>query len=188
MAHPARKPRMITVAEFQDMDFGDERRWELIDGVPVAQAYPAPAHSAVQAALAVEIGGALRSRRSTCRVLTEAGIRPAFDPTHNYRVADVAVTCEPYDRDARETREPVLLVEVLSPSNEAEQRAKLHVYAAMPSVREILFIDSREPRAELHRRDADGRWPDGPTVLTGDDPVVLETVDLTVPLSDLYPR
>lgn len=187
MAHPMKKPALMTIDEFRRTEFGDERRWELIDGVPVAQAYPSPAHSAVQLALGSEIRSALRRRGSPCRAMTEVGIRPAFDPTHNYRVADVAVTCEPFDRDAKDTREPVLLVEVLSPSNEAEQRAKLHVYAAIPSVREILFIDSRQPRAELHRRDAAGRWPDGPTVLEATDMLELDTAGLRLPLAELYP-
>lgn len=187
MGKPARKPALMTVAEFLGTDFGDERCWELVDGVPVAQAYALPAHSGVQGTLTGEIYAALRARESRCRVLPEAGLRPAFNPNYNYRVADIAVTCEPYDVDAKATREPVLLVEILSPDNEAEQRAKLHVYAAMPSVREILFLDSREPRGELHRRDADGRWPDGPAVLGADDPLTLETVGLTVPLAALYP-
>nr|WP_245986650.1 Uma2 family endonuclease [Azospirillum thermophilum] len=81
---------------------------------------------------------------------------------HNCRVADLAVTCEPFDPEALYTTAPVLLVEILSPTEEKAQRAKLHAYAAMPSVREILFPDSRAVRAELHRRDADGRWPEAP--------------------------
>lgn len=181
---------LVTVKEFLAMSFRDDRRYELLDGEIVAQAYPIPAHSTLQGALARHIGNALdgwnRRHGTTCSALTEAGIRPHFDPAHNFRVADVAVTCEPFDPDVPYTTAPILLIEILSPGDEAKQRAKLHVYAAMPSVREILFLDSRAVRAELHRGDAGHLWPEGPEVLEGDAPLRLETVGLEMPLSELY--
>ncbi len=80
----------------------------------------------------------------------------------------------------------MLLVEILSPTEEKAQRAKLHAYAAMPSVREILFVDSRTIRAELHRRDSDNLWPAAPEVLEEDGRLVLETAGLDMPLAELY--
>jgi Uma2 family endonuclease len=190
MALAARMTPLVTVDTFLALSLDGDARHELIDGEIVAQAHPSPAHSTLQGALARHIGNALdaRNRRSGtwCRVLPEAGIRPYFDPTHNYRVADLAVTCEPFDPLAPYTTAPILLIEILSPTEEAKQRAKLHVYAGMPSVREILFLDSLSIRAELHRRDAEGRWPERPAVLVGDDALALETVGLEMPLSILY--
>ncbi|MBP2301496.1 Uma2 family endonuclease [Azospirillum picis] len=164
---PARRfTPLVTVEDFLATEFAGEARYELVDGEVVGQAHPSPAHSALQVELGAALREALRDRArrdgTRCRALSEAGIRPQFDPTHNYRVADLAVTCEPFDPDVSFTVAPVLLVEILSPTEEKAQRAKLHVCAAMPSVREILFLDSRIIRAELHRRDADGRWPVAP--------------------------
>jgi Uma2 family endonuclease len=190
MALAARMTYLVTTDAFLGMSFGDDARYELVDGEVVAQAHASPAHSTLQGELGWHIRSALdgRNRRegTRCRVLPEAGIRPNFDPTHNYRVADLAVTCEPFDPAAPYTTAPVLLIEILSPTEEAKQRAKLHVYAGMPSVREILFLDSLAIRAELHRRDGAGRWPERPAVLVGDDPLVLETVGLELPLAVLY--
>lgn len=190
MAKALRKVSLTTVDEFLAMSFDGDTRYELVDGEIVAQAHPSPVHSGLQAACGEALRAALRDKGkrdgSRCNAFTEAGIRPQFDPTHNYRVADVAVTCEPIGPHVSYITAPTLLIEILSPSEEKEQRAKLHVYAAMPSVREILFLDSQSVRAELHRRDTDNLWPERPQVLEGDDPLVLEGAGLEMPLSDLY--
>lgn len=184
--------RTVIVPEFLAWTPPDERRYELVDGEIVAQAAPSRAHGVIQAALARHLGNRIedRNRRDggRCQVITEPAVRPLFDPAHNFRVCDLAVTCEPFDPDTPHLTAPVLIVEVLSPNNEREQRQKLHLYAALPSVLEILYVDTRSIRAELHRRGPDGRWPDGPTVIVGDEPLTLETAGLTLPLSDLYPH
>lgn len=56
----------------------------------------------------------------------------------------------------------------------------------MPSVREILFLDSRIVRVELHRRDTDNLWPAAPEVLEEEGRLVLETAGLDMPLAELY--
>lgn len=195
MAAPARSPRhdppRMTVAEFLAAPLAPGRRWELIDGAPVSQASPHKRHGALQGALVRHLGNALEGRHGRagpCRPVTEAGIRTRLDPEHNYRVADIAVTCEPFGPDDPPWVEaPVLIVEILSPGQEREQRAKLHLFAALPTVREILFLDSRAVRAELHRRAPDGGWPPAPALLAGEEAVLrLETAGLELPLARLY--
>jgi Uma2 family endonuclease len=190
MAIPMPKAGFLTVVEFMKLDLDDRYRWELIDGEPVAHAAPKPAHGRIQARLSRFIGTRLdelnAAHGTDCLPVTEAGIPTPLDPDHNFRVADIAVTCEPHDPEDAFTRSPILLVEILSPGEEARQRAKLQMFAALPSVREILFIDSLSIRAELHRRNGDGSWPPHPLVLSDGDILTLETVGLEVPLVSLY--
>lgn len=187
---PLRRMPLVTLEEFLATRFDGDTRYELVDGEIVAQAHPSPVHSGLQSALSRHIGNSLDARNrkagTSCVVMSEAGVRPQFDPTHNYRVADVAVTCEPMGPHIAYITAPVLLIEILSPHEEAAQRAKLHVYAAMPSVREILFLDSQAVRAELHRRDADNLWPVAPAILVEGDTLVLESAGLEMPLDELY--
>lgn len=182
--------RMMTVTEFLGLDLGADCRWELVDGEPVAHAAPRPAHGTLQAALTRHIGNRLEERNdrdgSACRAMTEAGIPTPLDPEHNFRVADIAATCEPHDPDEPFTRQPFLIVEVLSPDEEPRQRAKLQMFSALASVREILFLDSRAVRAELHRRKPDGTWPSRPDIIEGNAPLRLDTIGLEIPLSRLY--
>lgn len=56
--------------------------------------------------------------------MTEPGIVPRVRANRNYRVADLGVTCAP-PSDAPMVAEPILLIEILLPSNEADTRANI---------------------------------------------------------------
>ena len=112
MAEPA--IRRLSLAEFLRWEDGTDTRWELVDGVPVAMAPPAVAHGIIAARLIARIDAALRERRA-CVVQSEAGITlPDRDDT--CYIADLAVACTPIERGQQLMREPLLIVEVLSPS------------------------------------------------------------------------
>jgi Uma2 family endonuclease len=56
-------------------------------------------------------------------------------------------------------RNPVLLVEVLSPSTRDYDRgAKLDHYRQLASLRHVLILDEPERRVEHHHRGDDGTW------------------------------
>jgi Uma2 family endonuclease len=105
-------PQTVTLAEFLEWDDGTDRRYQLVDGVPVMMAPTLEAHGE----LALNIGAEIRSRlQSPCRVIAEAGVTvPARRDT--FYVADLAITCAPREPGRRMLAEPVVIVEVLSPS------------------------------------------------------------------------
>jgi|SRR6516165_11040510 Uma2 family endonuclease len=118
MAEPA--IRRMTLGEFLHWEDGTDTRYELIDGFPMAMAPPARAHGMLCARLAGAIDAALRSRRP-CSAQTAAGIaRP--DRSDTCYVADVAVTCRPYQQGEQLVEDPILVVEVLSPGTERHDR------------------------------------------------------------------
>ena len=89
-------------------------------------------------------------------MISEAGIAIP-DRSDTYYVADLAVTCAPREAGRRMVAEPVLIVEVLSPStSQVDRFRKVADYRALPSVLEILVVFSDERRVELQRRGADG--------------------------------
>jgi Uma2 family endonuclease len=54
---------------------------------------------------------------------------------------------------------PVLLVEVTSPSTEDYDRGeKLDHYKRIPSLHEVVFVSHRERLVEVLRRETDGSW------------------------------
>jgi len=115
--------KRMTVAEFLRWEDGTDTRYELRDGLVVAVAPPAPPHGLLAAQLCIRIGAALQSRRP-CMVQVEAGIaRPGRDDT--CYVADLAVTCTSPLRGDQLIRDPVLVVEVLSPSTGLQDRQKI---------------------------------------------------------------
>ena len=181
MAEPA--IRRMTLEEFLHWDDGTDTRYELIDGFPVAMAPPAEAHRILAVRLVSRIDAALAGRRP-CNAQIEPGVvRP--DRADSYYVPDIAVTCEPNEPGRQAMVDPILIVEILSPSIErTDRRLKLPIYQAMESVREIMLIDADSHHAELYRREND-RW--GIQLVRGTEAsLVLTTVDLRISMSELY--
>ena len=118
-------------------------------------------------------------------MIAEPGVVPRVRADRNYRVPDLGVTCARPSLDLM-VSEPVLLVEVLSPSNEADTRANIWAYTTIPSVRELLVVNSTRIEAELLRRDSNGVWPEQPELIGPGGTLTLASVDLTIPLTALY--
>ena len=178
MASPA--PKRMTLAEFLDWDDGTDRRYELRDGVPVMMAPTLEAHGELAAALALQIGSRVKP---PWRVISKAGIIIP-DRADTYYVADLAVTCAPREPGRRMVAEPVLIVEVLSPSTgEVDRWRKVADYRTLPSLREILVVFSDERRVEVQRRTPDGwRVED----LIGQAAIALSCCDAPIPLDAVY--
>ena len=181
MAEPAL--RRMTVEEFLRWDDGTDTRYELVDGFVVAMAPPAPRHGQLALALGSEIRSALRNR-SGCSAHSEAGIaRP--DRADLCFVADIAVTCDRPKPDDRLISNPILIVEVLSPgTNGFDRNVKVPEYRQIPSVQEILLLDSESAFAEILRRDGE-RWIT--EIVQGTEASLsLTSVPLTVAMSELF--
>jgi len=173
----------MTLEEFLSWDDGTETHYELIGGFPVAMAPPAAAHRILAMRLGSRIDAALASRRP-CNAQADAGVlRPERADT--YFEADLVATCEPHEIGQQAVKQPILIVEILSPSTERhDRRVKLPVYRQIPSVEEILFIASDGIYAELHRRSG-AQWLI--EILRGDEAMLtLASVGITIPLADLY--
>ena len=75
---------------------------------------------------------------------------------------DLAVTSEPVSTADRLLHTPLLIVEILSPSDWRRTWANVALYTTISSVREILVLHTAKDRAVLLRREADGTWPNNP--------------------------
>ncbi len=169
---------------------GDDRRhgWQLVDGEPRAMAPANATHGAIQARLAFLITRVLDVRAGSCIVVTEPAIRPRIRARSNLRVPDLAVTCTPIEPGQLVLQEPILIVEILSPTNESDTWENVWAYVSIPSVQEILVVRSTSIAADLLRRSPDGSWPEEPTKLGPDDSLHLDSIGLTCPLADVYAR
>jgi Uma2 family endonuclease len=82
--------------------------------------------------------------------------------------------------------EPVVLVEILSPSNEAETRANVWAYTTIRSVAEIAVLGSTEVAAEVLRRRPDGTWPERPEAVGAGGELRFESVGFAAPVVAAY--
>jgi Uma2 family endonuclease len=79
-----------------------------------------------------------------------------------YAYPDVTVVCDPPDfaDDTFDTLlNPVLLIEVLSPSTEGFDRgAKFQLYREIDSLQEYLLVSQSSPRIEHYSKQNSGMW------------------------------
>jgi Uma2 family endonuclease len=176
--------KLLSVEEFLDSCPNDQRHYQLIDGVIVAMAPPAIPHQIIASRLTAHIVSAVDANRPGCSTRSQAGIAPQGLAGRNHFETDITVTCEPggYKGIAAE---PVLIVEIQSPSTERDDHfVKLPHYQRLPSLQEILYVESQRVAATLYRRAGEG-WEtielDG-----GDARLQLETIGLDLLLSALY--
>jgi Uma2 family endonuclease len=172
--------KRVTVDEFLSWDGDPNRRYELVAGAIVAMAPPSSFHSVIAANTIGLIGQKLKA---PCRAASEAGIRFSWRNDAYYQ-ADIAITCTPVVRGDWALPNPIVIVEVFSPSTMAHDKAvKLIDYRRIPSVDAIVFIDSDEKRVEFWRRGPD-LWT--VTELEADDVLPFDMLGFDIPVEALY--
>ena len=129
--------KLLTVAEFLNSCPNDDRHYQLIDGVIVAMAPPAIAHQRIAGEsdrrnLRIFYAQTGRIARSAVR----PGLRRRVWAGRNYFETDIVVTCQ-FANDYRGINaEPLLIVEILSPSTERDDHfVKLPQYGRSPASR-----------------------------------------------------
>jgi len=149
MAEAARQP--MTVAEFLDFDDGTDTRYELVSGQPVAMNPPKGPHVEITTRLVATFA---RRLTAPCRPIVTGGV--AHDPHDTtFLLPDLFVTCAPTPPSGL-FDQPRLIVEILSPSIEADDRStKLDFYKTFHSLQAILFVWQDSRRIESHERGAD---------------------------------
>jgi len=183
----AKLPFRMTVRDFLDWESGDGLRYELVDGEPRAIAPAGAIHGFLQNEMGSVIRNHLLSHRPGCVILANPGIVPHLMSAHNVRVPDLAVTCSGLMPGQATLPDPVLVIEILSPSNHAETWSNVWAYTSIPSVQEILVLHSGRIAAELLRRAEGGGWPDEPEAI-GDAALRLTGIDFEMRLAELYAR
>jgi Uma2 family endonuclease len=180
-------PARMTLPEFLSWDAADPSgvSWQLVDGEPVVMAPGSETHAALQGEIGRLLGNHLVEQGGPCRLLGQPGIVPRVRSHSNFRVPDLGVTCSAPSLGLM-VPDPILLIEILSPSNEAQTRANIWAYTTIPSVREILAVHSTRMEAELLRRSPDGSWPQDPDILTAGDTLTLASIGFATKLAAFY--
>src|SRR3954447_13482834 len=148
-------PRM-TSAEFVDWAMRQPSgRYELVDGEVVAMSPERSVHNQVKLNVAIALRAAVKAAGVPCQTYTD-GMAVGVDERHTYE-PDAMVRCgEPLDDDAVVARDPVILVEVVSPSSAGTDAGKKLVdYFRLSSVRHYLIVDPGRRTVVHHARGED---------------------------------
>jgi Uma2 family endonuclease len=145
--------KLWTLEEFLAFDDGTDTSYQLFEGRIVAMNPPLRGHGTLVARLTAMVS---RQLKSPCEVVAEAGIIP-LNRRNSWYKADLIVTCTPGSYKDPFIAEPVLVVEVLSPTTSATDFSrKLPDYQQIPTMRDVLLVSSMERLIRHWRREADG--------------------------------
>lgn len=179
------RPR-LSFEEYCQIEAESPIRHEYQDGQAWAIAPGSREHAAIAANVVALLAIALRGR--PCQVHTsDLRIRVAATGLATY--PDVSVLCgravlDPEDRLGHTVLNPMLVVEILSPSTEKYDRTeKLSQYQRIESLREIVLVSHASQQVDIWRRAEDGSW--AAQSYTG---ALFELLSLgvTLPLEDVY--
>jgi len=143
---------LVTTDEFLVWAERQTDQWELFDGVPVAMSPERVVHGDVKYRIARTLDAAIAKSGIPCRfVLDSAAVR--IDARSLYQ-PDALVYCgPPVSGDAVEIPNPVIVFEVLSPSNAAtDLRDKLQGYFRVPSIQHYVIVDPDKQLVIHHAR------------------------------------
>ena len=186
-----------TEAEYLAFEQQTEGRWEFVPTNPLGLPGPrvgiiramsggTPDHSAIASNTITALTNALRAKDNRiCRVFSSDLKIHTTDGLISFPDASVVCGKLGSHRGRRDiVTNPILLVEVLSPSTEAYDRGdKWGRYQNISTLRHYMLISATEPRVELYTREEES-WRF--QVFSGKVALALPALDIELSLADIY--
>jgi Uma2 family endonuclease len=182
MGQPVLKPD-FNAEDYLAWEAAQTERHEYINGEVFNMAGAEDRHVTVTLNVAMALRQHLTG--SSCRVFLQ-DMKVQAEASNAFFYPDVLVTCSAADRlSPLVKREPVLLVEVLSPSTAAFDRGeKFAHYRGIASLAEYVLIELDSRRVDVYRKGADGLWVLHP--FAAGESVHCRSVELTVSAELLF--
>jgi len=177
-----RHEHWISPEEYLEIDRASvDVKYEYTDG----HMYAMSGGTAEHAEIAINMIAILKAHlQSSCRVLSsDVRVQVA---ERKYYYPDVSVSCHPEDKQKGIDiiRYPRLVIEVLSPSTETNDRGKkFRSYKACSSIQEYVLINSQHQEVEIFHRQGD-MW--AYHQYESGQEIDLASIRLTISLADIY--
>jgi len=179
--------RPYSLEEYFELERTSDERWEYFDGEVFCMSGVSPNHDAIES----NINWALRLAfgERDCRVFL-ANMRIKVPAAPPYRYADLAALC---DKPAFEKiggvealTNPIVIIEVLSPSTEAYDRGdKFTYYKSISSLREYVLVAQHRPHITHYVEEAAEKWEYEELNELGSE-LALPSVNCVLALSEVY--
>lgn len=178
--------RRTTYADYLAAEQSSERRHEFIDGVIVAMAGGSDEHNAI----AAHFTGLFMMRvRIGCRAYS-SDQRFWMAATARGRYSDGSIICgkpahPPHDSQA--TTNPLVVVEVLSPSSEGDDDGeKRRDFQSLASLQAYVLAAQDARCVTVYRRSERGEWRDMPDIYRDGDSFELPGLTRAIAVADVY--
>lgn len=149
---------LFTPEEYLAFENPSPEKHEYYDGHIIAMAGASPAHNEIQTNLIRLLGNKFLGNKRPCKPY--ASDTRAFVSGTKYFYPDVSIYCRNPEVDSRNNwLNPEIVIEILSDSTASfDQNEKASAYRQMPSIRELVLIDSRAVAVTIFQKQADGAW------------------------------
>ena len=169
----------MSLDEFLAWEREQPERYEYAGGVAMMMTGGSLDHSTIASNLWTALRDGLRG--SACRAFRGD---TKIIANNSIRYPDLSVTCTSVRGGEDTVLEPVLVVEVISPSTEREDRGrKKFDYFATRSIQQYAIIEQDARRVDLYTRSGD-RWTD--EIVEGDATLTLSSIGVEISLDTIY--
>jgi Uma2 family endonuclease len=176
-----------TPEQYLEMDRKAECRSEYVNGEILAMAGASREHNRMTLNIGTSLTGQLRGK--PCEPFT-SDLRVRISPVR-YAYPDVVVACDPLDFEDGSLdilRNPVVIMEVLSPTTESDDRSWKFAYCRRTAtLTDYVMLSQYQPFVEHYTRQINDQWV--LTELSGLEAVLrLPSIGCELPLSEIYER
>ncbi len=188
MSVPLTKKQYYTKEEYLDMEVLAEYKSEYYDGEIFAMSGGSPKHSTICFNLIGELAKAIGDRDCTG---FESNMKLEIAAANAYVYPDAMVVCgniEPSENTKDALTNPVLVIEVLSPSTESFDRGKkFEYYRSIGSLKEYVLVSQDRPIVEVFFKQDKNTWQY--SVARGlENTVVFKSLEYEIALKDIYKK
>ena len=177
----------ITPEAYLALERRAQYKSEYINGEILAMSGASRAHNIITVDITTELNIQLRKRGWD---VYSGDMRVRTNPTSSYFYPDVVVVCDKprFEDNVFDTLlNPILIVEVLSPSTETYDRGeKFAHYQEFISLRDYILV-AQDRVHVVHHRLIETQWVQK-EFYTPDDVLTLDSIECKLPLRDVYTR
>ena len=180
--------RKLTPEQYLEIERKAEFKSQFFRGEMFAMSGASRQHNQIAVNLIRNVSQRLLS--GPCEVYG-SDMRVRVSKTGLYTYPDLSIACdkEQFVDDKGDTLlTPKVLFEILSDSTEKYDRStKMSQYMQIDSLQEYVLVSQSQPRVEVYQRSSDGKWSySNANGLAAS--ITLESVGITLPLSEIYLR
>jgi Uma2 family endonuclease len=177
---PSQHNHRLGHAEYFALEQACDQRYEYHAGEVFAMAGGSESHALISANVLTGLCNTLRQK--PCRVYG-ADMKLHIRRHDLFCYPDVQVLCERGIRHEQYVENPVLIVEVLSPSTESYDRGlKFERYRDIDTLAYYLLVDSTRRHVDLFERESTGGW----RLTNPSDRVVFEGLETEIEVDEIY--
>jgi len=183
---PALKYNYLTAEEYLEAERKATCKHELMNGKIITMTGASLKHNRIVSNLIGSINPFLKGK--SCEVFP-SDLRINIPTTNSFTYPDLTIVCgkpELLDDEFDNLLNPVVIIEVLSPSTESYDRGnKFFTYQQIPSLKEYILVDSTACNIQTIVKKDDGLWQFD-TISDNTSSIIIQSISQTILVSDVY--